>query len=83
MIFSGEPLLTDTSTQAREPCHRGTRQVDGEPVVIILQRGASTWRPHSVVRLTVVGQHIGGIVDYMHCPWVISMAESATVVAHP
>ena len=57
--------------------------VDGEPVVIILQRGADTWRPHSVVRLTVVGQHIGGIVDYMHCPWVISMAESATVVAHP
>ena len=58
-------------------------EVDGEPVVIILQRGADTWRPHSVVRLTVVGQHIGRIVDYVHCPWVISMADSVTVVAHP
>jgi RNA polymerase sigma-70 factor (ECF subfamily) len=27
-------------------------EVDGKPVVIILQRGADTWTPHSVVRLT-------------------------------
>jgi RNA polymerase sigma-70 factor, ECF subfamily len=58
-------------------------EVDGEPVVIILQRGADTWTPRSVVRLTVVGQHIGRIVDYVHCPWVISTADSATVVGHP
>ena len=58
-------------------------EVDGEPVVIILLRGADTWTPHSVVRLTVVGRHIGRIVDYVHCPWVISMADFVTVVAHP
>ena len=58
-------------------------EVDGEPVVIILQRGADTWTPHSVVRLSVAGQHIDGIVDYVHCPWVISMADSVTVAAHP
>jgi RNA polymerase sigma-70 factor (ECF subfamily) len=58
-------------------------EVDDEPVVIILQRGADTWTPHSAVRLTVVGQPIGRIVDYVHCPWVISMADSVTVVAHP
>jgi RNA polymerase sigma-70 factor (ECF subfamily) len=57
-------------------------EVDGEPVVIILQRGADAWTPHSVVRLTLVGQHIGHIVDYAHCPWVISTADSVTVVAH-
>lgn len=58
-------------------------EVEGEPVVIILQRGADTWTPYSMVRLTLVGQHIGRIVDYVHCPWVISMADSVTLVAHP
>jgi RNA polymerase sigma-70 factor (ECF subfamily) len=57
--------------------------VDGEPVVIILQRGADTWTPYSIVRLSVIGQHIDRVVDYVHCPWVISMADSVTVVAHP
>jgi len=57
--------------------------VDGEPVVIILQRGADTWTPYSIVRLSVIGLHIDRVVDYVHCPWVISMADSVTVVAHP
>lgn len=57
--------------------------VDGEPVVIILQRGADTWTPYSIVRLSVIGQHIERVVDYVHCPWVISMADSVTVVARP
>lgn len=57
--------------------------VDGEPVVIILQRGADTWTPYSIVRLSVIGQHIDRVVDYVHCPWVISMADSVTVVARP
>jgi len=65
------------------PWKLATGEVDGEPVVIILQRGADTWTPHSVVHLKVVGQHICRIVDYVHCPWVISMADSVTVVAHP
>jgi RNA polymerase sigma-70 factor (ECF subfamily) len=50
--------------------------VEGEPVVIILQRGADTWTPYSVVRLTVSELHINAIVDYAHCPWVMLAAES-------
>lgn len=50
--------------------------VDGEPVVIILQRGADTWTPYSIVRLSVVGKHIDRVVDYVHCPWVLSAATS-------
>jgi RNA polymerase sigma-70 factor (ECF subfamily) len=65
------------------PWKLATGEVDGEPVVLILQRGADTWTPYSVVRLKVIGQHIDRIVDYAHCPWVISMAESITVVAQP
>jgi len=45
--------------------------VDGEPVVIVLRRGADTWTPH--------GQRIERIVDYIHCPWVISAATTVTV----
>ena len=53
-------------------------EVDGEPVVVMLQRGADTWTPYSMVRLSVTGQHIDRIADYAHCPWVISAAGSVT-----
>jgi hypothetical protein len=39
--------------------------------MIILQRGADTWTPYSLVRLGVIENHIDSIVDYAHCPWVI------------
>jgi RNA polymerase sigma-70 factor (ECF subfamily) len=54
-------------------------EVDGEPVVIILRRGADTWTPHSAIRFDVIGQRIERIVDYIHCPWVISAATTVTV----
>ncbi len=54
-------------------------EVDGEAVVIVLRRGADTWTPHSAIRFEVVGQRIERIVDYIHCPWVISVATTVTV----
>jgi len=54
-------------------------EVDGEPVVIMLQRGPDTWTPYSMVRLSVTRQRIDRIVDYVHCPWVISTAGSVAV----
>jgi RNA polymerase sigma-70 factor, ECF subfamily len=54
--------------------------VDGELVVVILQRGADTWTPYSVVRLNVIHEKIEHIVDYAHCPWVIPAATTVTVV---
>jgi len=54
-------------------------ELDGEPVVIILQRGADTWTPHSVIRMHVIGDRIERIVDYVHCPWVISAAASVAI----
>ncbi len=56
-------------------------EVDGEPVVIILQCGADTWTPYSTVRLRVTENHIDRIVDYVHCPWVILAAVSVSVAA--
>jgi len=54
-------------------------EVDGEPVVMILQRCADTWTPYSVVRLDVDGQRINRIRDYAHCPWLISIVDSVTI----
>ena len=54
-------------------------ELDGEPVVIILRRGADTWTPHSAIRFEVIGQRIGRIVDYIHCPWVLAAATNVTV----
>ena len=54
-------------------------EVDGEPVVIILQRGADTWTPHSAIRLEVIGQRIEGIVDCMHCSWLLPAAASVAL----
>ena len=54
-------------------------EVDGEPVVMILQRGPDTWTPYSVVRLDVDGQRIKRIRDYAHCPWLISTVDSVTI----
>jgi RNA polymerase sigma-70 factor (ECF subfamily) len=63
------------------PWKMAVGQVDGEPVVITLRRGADTWIPYGIVRLTVAGQHIHRILDYAHCPWVIPTATSITVDA--
>lgn len=54
-------------------------EVDGEPVVIILERGADTWTALSAIRFDVIGQQIERIMDYVHCPWVIQAATSVEV----
>jgi RNA polymerase sigma-70 factor, ECF subfamily len=54
-------------------------EVDGEPMVIILERGADTWTALSAIRFDVIGQRIERIVDYVHCPWVIQAATSVEV----
>jgi len=54
-------------------------EMDGEPVVIILQREADTWTPYSAIRMNVVDEKIDRIADYIHCPWVIDAAEAVSV----
>lgn len=54
-------------------------EVDSETVVIILERGADTWTPHSVIRLDVGRERIERIVDYIHCPWILRAASTVAV----
>jgi len=53
-------------------------ELDGEPVVIILQRGADTWTAYSAIRMNVIDHKIERIADYIHCPWMIPAAASAS-----
>ena len=50
-------------------------QVTGETVAAVLRRDVDTWIPYSFVRLNVTGTQIDKIVDYSHCPWIVSAAE--------
>ena len=54
-------------------------ELDGEPVVIILQRGADTWTSYSAIRMNAIGQKIDRIADYIHCPWLIPAAASVAL----
>jgi RNA polymerase sigma-70 factor (ECF subfamily) len=61
------------------PWRMAVGEVDGEPVMIILQRSADTWTPYSAVRLHLDGNRIDRIVDYAHCPWVLGPATSTVL----
>jgi RNA polymerase sigma-70 factor (ECF subfamily) len=54
-------------------------EVDGEPVIINLQRGADGSEVRTVIRFEVSGQRVTRIADYIHCPWVLRAAASAVV----
>jgi RNA polymerase sigma-70 factor, ECF subfamily len=59
------------------PWRLAVGEVDGESAVVILQRGADSWTPYSIVRLHLADGHIVRIVDYAHCPWMIEAASLA------
>jgi len=46
-------------------------RVDGEPVIITLSQGHDGRTPDAIVRVESSNGHIGRIVDYTHCPWVL------------
>jgi RNA polymerase sigma-70 factor (ECF subfamily) len=64
------------------PWRLAVAKVDGELVVVALHQHRDEWKPVSVARLEVIDQHIARIVDYWHCPWVLSAAASV-VMADP
>jgi RNA polymerase sigma-70 factor, ECF subfamily len=54
-------------------------EVDGEPVIIILQRGPDGTEREGVARLEVTGHRVTRITDYIHCPWIVSVATDVVV----
>lgn len=61
------------------PWRMAVGEVDGEPVVIVLERDVDRWKPRAAVRLELREQRIVGIADYLHCPWILSTAGSVVV----
>jgi RNA polymerase sigma-70 factor, ECF subfamily len=59
--FADAPYFSNYN---RWPSKLAAGEVDGEPVVVTLRRGAS----YSVIRVNVT-QKIERIADYIHCPW--------------
>jgi RNA polymerase sigma-70 factor (ECF subfamily) len=53
-------------------------RIDGEPAVITLIRGVDKWMPHSVVKVSLIGDRIAWITDYGHCEWVLAHARTIT-----
>jgi RNA polymerase sigma-70 factor (ECF subfamily) len=62
------------------PWRLSVGEVDGEQVIIILQREeADRFTPRAVIRLDVVNDSITRITDYTHCPWILQPATSVVV----
>jgi RNA polymerase sigma-70 factor (ECF subfamily) len=54
-------------------------EVDGEPAIILLHRGADAWTPHSLVHLDVTDHRITRIADFWHTPWILQAVTSLVV----
>ena len=55
-------------------------EVDGEPVVVILNDDPDSAKAYSMVRIGVAGGRIVRITDYIKCPWV---RAAASLIAYP
>lgn len=56
-------------------------EVDGEPVLLVLERGVDAWTPAAIVRVVTSDRQIVRIVDYTHCPWVLAAATSVSSIS--
>jgi RNA polymerase sigma-70 factor (ECF subfamily) len=56
-------------------------EVDGEPVLLVLERGADVWTPVAIVRVVTADRQIVRIVDYTHCPWLLAAATSVSSIS--
>jgi RNA polymerase sigma-70 factor (ECF subfamily) len=61
------------------PWRMAVGEVDGELAVVALRQDKDEWSPHSVAHIEVIDQQVARIVDYWHCPWILSAATSVAV----
>jgi RNA polymerase sigma-70 factor (ECF subfamily) len=76
--LTGSPYFGNYTRMAI-PWRLAVGEVDDEPVVILLHRGADGWTPHTLVHLEVAGDHVTRIRDYWHTPWILQAATSVVV----
>ena len=54
-------------------------EVDGEPAIVLLERGPDAWVPRSLVHLDIADGHITRIADFWHTPWILQAAGSVVM----
>ena len=57
-------------------CWLAVGSVDGEPAVIIHFWDGGRWAPTSFIRFEIADDRIARIMDYIHCPWILTSATS-------
>jgi RNA polymerase sigma-70 factor (ECF subfamily) len=57
--------------------------LDGESVILRLERHDGRWTKGAVIRLEWARQHVVCIADYGHCPWVLNAASSVVTEELP
>jgi RNA polymerase sigma-70 factor (ECF subfamily) len=62
------------------PWRLAVGEVDGQLAVVALRQSGGEWRPESVVRLEAIDHNIVRIMDYAHCQWLLSAANSLVIV---
>jgi len=63
------------------PWRASIGNVDGEAVIVVFQERDGRWNPVSLVRIEERDNRVTRIVDYNHCPWVLSSADALVVEA--
>ena len=61
------------------PWQLAVGNVDGQQTAIVLRRDNGQWRPHGLVRIEVMNNAITRVVDYSHCPWVLTATNRLLV----
>jgi RNA polymerase sigma-70 factor (ECF subfamily) len=61
------------------PWRASIGRLDDEAVIVVFQETRGRWRPVSIVRIEERENRVARIVDYNHCPWVLSSAELLVV----
>src|SRR5262249_17718769 len=63
------------------PWRMAVGEVDGQMAVVGLRQVNGVWTPYTIVSVQMTGALITQVVDYLHCPLVLSASNS--VVADP
>jgi len=73
--FATAPYFTNYHRWPK-PWRLAVGSVDREPAVIIHFRDGDRWTPTSFIRFEVSDARIVRIMDYIHCPWILTSATS-------
>jgi len=73
--FAKAPYFTNYHRWPK-PWRLALGSVDGEPAVIIHFWDGVRWAPASFIRFEIADDRIVRIMDYIHCPWILTSASS-------